>query len=62
MFSEEKNDKIGYLMTSYNVELGQHVNSKFTWFCKLSLASKLFYNLGISYNTFQEVGIKYTFN
>jgi hypothetical protein len=59
VLSEKKNDKIGYLMTSYNYELGQHVTKKFTWFCKISLASKLFYNLGMSYNTFQEVGIKY---
>ena len=59
---EEKNDKIGYLMASYNYELGQHINAKFSWFCKVSLAAKLFYNAGMSYNTFQEVGIKYRLN
>ncbi len=56
---EEKNDRTGYIITSYNFEIGQHFNSKFSWFFKASIASKLFYNMGMSFNTFQECGIKY---
>ena len=59
LLQEEKKDKTGYLITSYNFEIGQHVNTKFSWFFKASIASKWFYNLGMSFNTFQECGIKY---
>lgn len=49
----------GYLMGTLNYEIGQHITQNFTWFTKVSLASKLFYNTGFSVSTFLELGVKF---
>lgn len=56
---EKKVSTKSYLMTSYNYEFGQHLTPKFTWFSKFSLASKLFYNTGVSIHIFMELGLKF---
>lgn len=49
----------GYLMASLNYEIGQYLTPYLTWFGKTSIASKLFYNTGVSVSTFLELGVKF---
>ncbi len=49
----------GYIMPSLNMEFGQQINDKMGWYAKGTLASKLFYNTGVSAETFLELGMKF---
>lgn len=49
----------GYFMPTLNMEFGQQVNEKITWFSKFSMGTKLAYNTGLSAETFLELGMKF---
>ena len=51
-----------YFMPSLNLEIGKEMNPGFAWFTKFTLASKLFYNTGVSAETFLEIGLKIDLN
>ena len=55
---EKKHTSRGYFMPSLNYTFGQHFKS-ISWFSRLTLASKLKYNTGISLELFFEAGIKF---
>ena len=48
-----------YFMPSLNMEFGQKINERFGWYSKFTLGSKLFYNTGVSAETFFETGLKF---
>jgi hypothetical protein len=48
-----------YFMPSLNMELGQQINEKMAWYAKGTIGSKLFYNTGVSIDTFLELGMKF---
>lgn len=48
-----------YFMPSLNLEIGKEINPGFAWFTKFTIASKLFYNTGVSLDTFIEIGLKF---
>ena len=51
----------GYFLPSLSYEFGQHFKS-ISWYNKLSLASKIKYNTGLSAEGFYEIGIKFNLN
>lgn len=48
-----------YFMPSVNLEFGQQLTDKMSWYSKFTFASKLFYNTSLSAELFLELGMKF---